>query len=64
MVNYKIRTFKSKYTIVSIIWIFVSIWSVDYYGNKLSSKLKLTEKTSIMATCTKQLHDDMMSYLH
>jgi myo-inositol-1(or 4)-monophosphatase len=36
----------------------------DYDGNKLSSKLKLTEKTSIMATCTKQLHDDMMSYLH
>ena len=36
----------------------------DYDGNKLSSKLKLTEKTSIMATCTKQLHEDMMSYLH
>ena len=36
----------------------------DYNGNPLSSKLKLTEKTSIMATCTKGLHDDMISYLH
>ncbi|MDO5825247.1 MAG: hypothetical protein BZ137_07385 [Methanosphaera sp. rholeuAM130] len=36
----------------------------DYDGNKLSSKLKLTEKTSVMATCTKELHDDMMEYLH
>lgn len=36
----------------------------DYHGNKLSSKLKLTEKTSIMATCTPELHEDMMKYLH
>lgn len=36
----------------------------DFNGNQLSSKLKLTEKTSIMATCTKELHDEMVSYLH
>lgn len=36
----------------------------DYNGNPLSNKLKLTEKTSIMATCTSNLHEDMMRYLH
>lgn len=36
----------------------------DYNGNPLSSKLKLTEKTSIMATCTSKLHENMMNYLH
>lgn len=36
----------------------------NYNGDVLSSKLKLTEKTSIMATCTSQLHEDIMKYLH
>lgn len=36
----------------------------NYNGETLSKKLKLTEKTSIIATCTQELHDDIMNYLH
>lgn len=36
----------------------------DYNGNFLSKKLKLTEKTSIIASCTPELHEDIISYLH
>ena len=36
----------------------------DYDGNKLSSRLSLTEKTSIVACCSQKLHEDILAYLH